>query len=496
VSTGTLEHLDPNALEVETNVRTEASLTKQFIASIKEQGVITPIVAVREGDRVKVRAGQRRTLAAREAGLTSIPVYITDAGMDTAVRLSQQIVENDQRMALREVDRLNGIQQLLDVGLSVTKVAKNLSVSPARVKKYKAVAGSESAKSALNEGTLTLDEAAAIAEFEGDDPTVERLMRVAGRAWFDHEVERARGQRKAAAEREAASGLWREKGFTVVDYNDAVANELTPMYMLRTEGDETVDESAVKNPGNWAITLTDEAVFTDQDGNPVDESLIDWATEDDPEAVPAEGMLHCDSIIEKSEWVPDHYFCLDPDAEGLKQDFARFSTRASERTGVSPTPDLTSDDLERKAAEKAERRRVIVLNKAGDAARTVRRKFVADLLKRKTPPKGTAQFVAERLLTDPHLLQRGGEVANELLGGDIRSGELLDHVSDARAEVVLLGVTLGSLEFVTGRDAWRSPGADSAAYLKFLMANGYGLSPVEQVVVGGKSAADCYEELA
>ena len=487
MSAGTLEHLDPNTLEVETNVRTEASLTKQFIASIKEQGVITPIVAVREGDRVKVRAGQRRTLAAREAGLTSIPVYITDAGMDTAVRLSQQIVENDQRMALREMDRLNGIQQLLDVGLSVTKVAKNLSVSPERVKKYKAVAGSESARSALDEGTLTLDEAAAIAEFEGDDPIVERLLRTAGRPWFDHEVERARGQRRAAAEREAASGPWREKGFTVVDYNDAVGNELTPMYKLRTEGGETVDESAVKNPGNWAIALTDEAVFTDQDGNPVDESLIDWATEDDPEAVPAEGMLHCDSIIEKSEWVPDHYFCLDPDAEGLK---------VSEWAGVSPTPDLTSDDLDRKAAEKAERRRVIVLNKAGDAAQTVRRKFVAELLKRKTPPKGTAQFVAERLLTDPYLLQRGGEVANELLGGDIRSGELLDHVSDARAEVVLLGVTLGSLEFATGRDAWRSPGADSAAYLEFLMANGYGLSPVEQVIVGVKSAVDCYGELA
>ena len=190
-------------------------------------------------------------------------------------------------------------------------------MSPERVKKYKAVAGSESARSALDEGTLTLDEAAAIAEFEGDDPIVERLLRTAGRPWFDHEVERARGQRRAAAEREAASGPWREKGFTVVVYNDAVANELTPMHMLRTEGGETVDESAVKNPGNWAIALTDEAVFTDQDGNPVDESLIDWATEDDPEAQAEEGMLHCDAVIEKIAGIPGDYYCLDPEEEGL-----------------------------------------------------------------------------------------------------------------------------------------------------------------------------------
>ena len=74
---------------------------------------------------------------------------------------------------------------------------------------------------------------------------------------------------------------------------------------------------------------------------------------------------------------------------------------------------------------------------------------------------------------------------------------MLDHVSDARAEVVLLGVTLGSLEFLTGRDAWRGGRIETrVAYLRFLAANGYGLSAVEQVIVGDKSAAECYEELA
>ena len=201
-------------------------------------------------------------------------------------------------------------------------------------------------------------------------------------------------------------------------------------------------------------------------------------------------MLHCDSVVEKIEWVPSSYFCVNLEAEGLT------ATGWYGTADASRTPDLTSDDLERKAAEKAERRRLIALNKAGDAAMSVRRKFVTELLQRKTPPKGTATFIAERLVADPYLLQRGGDVASELLGGDIRSGELLDHVTDARAEVVLLGVTLGSLEFLTPRDAWRGPGPVHAAYLQFLAANGYGLSAVEQVIAGEKSAADCYGELA
>ena len=427
--TGVLEHLDPNEIEVETNVRTEASLTKQFIASIKEQGVLVPVVAVREDGKVKVRAGQRRTLAAREAGLTSIPVYISDTDLDTATRLSQQIVENDHRLSLSQVDRVKGIQQLLDTGLSMTKVAKRLSVSPERVKQSKAVSESETAMSALTSGTVTLAEAAAIAEFEGDDVAVGRLMRAIGRNYFEHEVERARRDRIAAGEREKAAVPWREKGFAVLSTNEAIAAEMVPMHALLTAEGDPVDESAIKDPSNWAITLTDEAVFTDLDGNPVDESLIDWATEADPEAQAEEGMLHCDSVVEKIEWVPSTYYCLNPETEGL-------TASRWYGTGLSKTPDLTSDDLERKAAEKAERRRLIALNKAGDAAMSVRRKFVTELLQRKTPPKGTAAFIAERLIGDPYLLQRGSDVASELLGADIRSGELLDHVTDARAEFV------------------------------------------------------------
>jgi len=107
-ATKTIELLevDPNTLELEDNVRAEASLDKQFIASIKENGVLVPIVAVRAADgALKVRMGQRRTAAAKEVGLATVPVYVTDADDDTATRLVQQIIENDQRLSLTQTDR-------------------------------------------------------------------------------------------------------------------------------------------------------------------------------------------------------------------------------------------------------------------------------------------------------------------------------------------------------------------------------------------------------
>jgi len=39
---GTIEHIDPNLIVVEANVRAEANLPREFVASIKQNGVLTP----------------------------------------------------------------------------------------------------------------------------------------------------------------------------------------------------------------------------------------------------------------------------------------------------------------------------------------------------------------------------------------------------------------------------------------------------------------------
>jgi hypothetical protein len=127
---GTLEHIDPQVLVVDTNVRDEADVDADFQASIKEHSVLIPIAAVRDADgQLRVRSGQRRTIAAREAGLATVPVYVRtatagDERAEVAERVSEQIVENDQRRSLTDAQRARGIQQMLHAGLSVSRVAK------------------------------------------------------------------------------------------------------------------------------------------------------------------------------------------------------------------------------------------------------------------------------------------------------------------------------------------------------------------------------------
>src|SRR6516164_1201332 len=221
---GTLEHLDPQSLTLELNVRDAADLDAQFVASIKEHGVLVPVAAVRSEDgTVWVRAGQRRTLAAREANLSTVPVHVRpltagDQASQTVARVAEQFVENDQRRQLTDAQRARGIQQLIDAGLSVAKVAKRLSVAKDAVKAAHTAAQSTTAMDALASGQLSLVEAAAITEFEDMPGALERLMSSAGRGWFEHTVAQLRQERATAQARAQAAQVYTDKGFTVLEH--------------------------------------------------------------------------------------------------------------------------------------------------------------------------------------------------------------------------------------------------------------------------------------
>ena len=512
---GTLEHLDPASLATEPNVRTEAGLTKQFLHSIRENGVLTPVTAVRYQDgTVLVRTGQRRTLAAREVGLATIPVYIVPADSeDTATRIVEQLTENDHRAAMGTADRVHAVQQLLLTGLSVTKVAKRLAVSPERVKASEAVAGSTLALESLQDRQVSLDEAAVLAEFDGDEDAVERLLRAAGRTWFDHTAQQLRQAREDAKRAAEAAQQWADAGYTVWEQRPTRwdANQVPLAYLTTVDG-EPVDDAVVaeSDPQWWAAVLVHDEVLVDTaTGEIVEEDTVDWATDDDPAATPEDGLRHADSVQSRDVWRPDWY-CLNTEAARLRPN-ERFVRAGAHASGAAAGEGAGDDAAADKA--KAERRRLLTLNKLGQAAEVVRREFVTTLLSRKIPPKGAAIFVAHMLASDGFLLtQNGGAaLAETFLGVTPREyagfgmerrggvagmvGELPD-TGDGRAQVILLGLVLAALEARTPKSSWRdarsvsgtSRPSEQAEYLRFLAACGYGLAPVEQIITGDTTA--------
>ena len=80
--------------------------------SIKERGVIQPIIVRKSGQEYEIIAGERRWLAARKAGLHDIPVVVTDA--DDLKSLEFAIVENVQRHDLNPLEEAMGYKRLID----------------------------------------------------------------------------------------------------------------------------------------------------------------------------------------------------------------------------------------------------------------------------------------------------------------------------------------------------------------------------------------------
>ena len=108
---------------------------EELTNSIKERGVIQPIIVRNSqeySDKYEIIAGERRWLAAQNAGLHEVPVVITEA--DDLKSLEFAIVENVQRHDLNSIEEANGYQKLIDqFGYDQQKVAKFIGKSRSHI---------------------------------------------------------------------------------------------------------------------------------------------------------------------------------------------------------------------------------------------------------------------------------------------------------------------------------------------------------------------------
>ncbi len=80
--------------------------------SIKERGIIQPIIVRRQSDKYEIIAGERRWQAAQNAGLHEVPVVEIEA--DDLKSLEFAIIENVQRDDLNSIEEANGYKRLID----------------------------------------------------------------------------------------------------------------------------------------------------------------------------------------------------------------------------------------------------------------------------------------------------------------------------------------------------------------------------------------------
>ena len=98
---------------------------EELAASIREKGVIQPLVVRKKSDHYELIAGERRWRASQKAGLREVPVVIQDVSDDTALEMA--LIENIQREDLNAVEEAEAYQALLDnFALSQEELARRV----------------------------------------------------------------------------------------------------------------------------------------------------------------------------------------------------------------------------------------------------------------------------------------------------------------------------------------------------------------------------------
>jgi len=163
--------LNPNPLQPRGSITPESLV--DLIDSIKEHGILEPLVVAKTPAGYQIVAGERRWRAAKLAGLTHVPALVretTPKGM-----LEMALVENVQRIDLNPLDRAKGFERLLnEFGLTTSEVAVRIGKSVAYVSNsIRLLSLPDALKDGLLSGLITEGHARALAAIEDPELMIE-----------------------------------------------------------------------------------------------------------------------------------------------------------------------------------------------------------------------------------------------------------------------------------------------------------------------------------
>lgn len=160
----TLESVVPSPLQPRKTFRDED--LDELTDSIRERGVIQPLIVRKKGAKFELIAGERRWRASQRAGLKSVPVIVRSAGDMDVLELA--LVENLQRADLNPVEEAEGYARLADgFNLTQEEIAQRVGKSRASVANALRLRGLESTVlELLRLGTISVGHAKVLLSLE------------------------------------------------------------------------------------------------------------------------------------------------------------------------------------------------------------------------------------------------------------------------------------------------------------------------------------------
>ncbi len=188
-----LDHITPNPVQPRVNFDEEA--LEGLAQSIRQVGVLQPIVVRPHEEGYILVAGERRWRAARAAGLFEIPAIVR--AEDEGDSLTEALIENVQREDLNPLEEAAGYRQLLeDFGMTHEQVAERVGKSRSAVSNtLRLLTLPPEIQGMLARGDLTAGHARALLGIEDHAYAQQVARRTAAEGWSVRQVEEAARER-------------------------------------------------------------------------------------------------------------------------------------------------------------------------------------------------------------------------------------------------------------------------------------------------------------
>jgi ParB family chromosome partitioning protein len=189
-----IEEVTPNPMQP--RMRFDAGSIEELARSMRESGIIQPILVVPEGDTYKIIVGERRWRAAQKAGLRKIPVLIRQIPKERQLEIS--LVENLHREDLNPLEIAHVYQRLIqELGYTQEEIADRVGKDRTSVSNYLRLLNlPDIVQGYLSENKITMGHARALLGLENAELQISLAREVVHQNLTVRDVERIISGRK------------------------------------------------------------------------------------------------------------------------------------------------------------------------------------------------------------------------------------------------------------------------------------------------------------
>jgi ParB family chromosome partitioning protein len=250
-----VDQLQPNPLQPRGAITPESLV--DLVDSIKEHGVLEPLVVAKTPAGYQIIAGERRWRASKLAGLSHVPAIIRETSPKGMLEMA--LVENVQRVDLNPLDRAKGFERLMtEFGLTSSEIAVRIGKSVAYVSNsIRLLTLPDALKDGLLSGLISEGHARALAAVDDHDLMVDAYKIILKESGSVRRAEELARRMKAKSQQPLARvGVQRTKTRIVSEEIDRMEEDMEKVFnRIGEEDGKTSDVKLIRSQRETRIVF-------------------------------------------------------------------------------------------------------------------------------------------------------------------------------------------------------------------------------------------------